>query len=127
MEVFEFYYHNARMLEKVVRHMVDTQTPEDTADMLTTMFERFTKYHRRRALMIISVAFPEMYNHAFGAEARDPKADEKVEILRLKMEMQQGERRLIENRKKHRELIAAIKKCEVARKQPKRLSPRPTP
>ena len=121
MDVFEFYYHNARMLDKIVRHMVDTQTSEDTADMLTTMFERYTKYHRQRALMIISVAFPEMWNHAFGVAARDPKAEEKVKCLRVKMLIQQGEQQLKDNRKKHKELLAAIKRSDIRQKYLKKL------
>ena len=121
MDVFDHYYHSTRMLDKIVRHMVDTQTSETTADMLTTMFERYTKYHRQRALMIISVAFPELWNHAFGVDARDPKAEEKVACLRLKMLIQQGEQQLKDNRKKYRELLAAIKRCDTRQKYLKKL------
>lgn len=126
MDVLAYFYKNTW---ESILNLAESQpkTSEQTAELIEASYCLHTKYHQRRALMLISVAFPEIHAYAFPHVQADPEMEKKIEMMRVKMEMQQGERRLVENRKKHRELLAAIKKCEVARKQPKRLSPRPTP
>ena len=121
MEVFDHYYPSAWMIHRVANDYAKFSElgnidPAAPRDMIMTMFERYTKYHQRRALMIISIMYPAMYDCAFEHETRDPKAEEKVACLRLKMLIQQGEQQLKDNRKKHTELIAAIKRCDTRQK-----------